>query len=315
VSRVFKRQIRVGVFRTQLEPKIFSRVEIGEIIEGLHIQFSVEKSLDRSPNPSTLRIDNLNEQSRRLVARSPVAAIVEAGYDGQLQRVCQGDVRWSQSRRVGSDWQTEIQLADGGRAFALARVNATYGAGTPIAVGVRDALVQMGIDPPASLLKIPGLQRRLSAGTATNGNARDELTELLRPLNLSWSIQDGRVVILGEEDTLPNDVQIISQDTGMIDSPEQGKPDKDGKPPTWTVKSILRPDLLPGQRVEVRSQVVEGRFRIEAVKHEGDNMTGDFATELEVKAIVPAAASGDSSSILRGVQSGAAAVLVPGSKP
>lgn len=292
MSRIFKRQIRVSVFRTQLEPKVFSRVEIGEVIEGLHIQFSVEKSLDKSPNPSTVRIDNLNEQSRRLVARSPVAAIVEAGYDGQLHRVCMGDVRWSQSRRVGSDWQTEMQLADGGRAFALARVNATYGAGTPISFAVKDALKEMGIDPPDSLSRIPKLQRRLSVGTSSNGNARDELTSLLKPLNLSWSIQDGRVVILGSEDTLPNDVQIISQDTGMIDSPEQGKPDKDGKPPTWTVKSILRPDLLPGQRVEVRSEVVQGRFRIETVKHDGDNMTGDFATELEVKAIVPAATIG-----------------------
>ncbi len=285
MSRLFKRRIRVSVFRTTVEPKIFSRVEIGEVIEGLHIKFSVEKSLDKSPNPATVQIDNLNEQSRRLVAHAPVAAIVEAGYDDVLERVCSGDVRWSQSRLVGADWQTEMQLADGGRAFARARVSEPRAAGTPVYIGVLNTLKAMGAEMTSAQRHHPALQRRLSTGDAVNGYARDDLTALLAPAGLSWSIQDGQIIILGPIDTLPNDTKIISQDSGMIGSPEQGKPDKDGKPPTWTVKTALRPDLTPGQSIQVRSRVVEGKFRIERVKHDGDNMTGDFATELEVKPV------------------------------
>jgi len=285
MTRILFRGVRLLVFRTSLEPKIFSRVEIGEAIEDLHVKFTVEKSLDKSPNPAEIVIDNLNEDSRKLVARSPVACILEAGYDGELERVCQGDVRWSASRIVGTEWQTTLQVADGGRAFARAQISKSYGKGTPMIVGVRDALQVMGVEVPPEVQRRAELQRKISAGDVAHGRASDELSRMLEQAGLSWSIQDGRVVILGPADVLPKDTKIISEETGMIGSPEQGKPDKDGKPPTWTVPMALRPDLMCGQRVHLKARDVEGNFRIERVKHEGDNLIDKFQTELEIKPI------------------------------
>lgn len=285
MTRILFRGVRLLIFRSKIEPKIFSRVEIGEVIEELHVKFTVEKSLDKAPNPAEITIDNMNEDSRRLVARSPVACILEAGYDGQLERVCQGDVRWSSSRIVGTEWQTMMQVADGGRAFARATISKGYGKGTPMIVGVRDALQAMGVEVPPEVLRRAELQRHIASGDVAHGRASDELSRWLDPLGLSWSIQDGRIVILGPSDVLPKDTKIISEDTGMIGSPEQGKPDKDGKPPTWTVKTALRPDFMCGQRVHLKARDIEGNFRIERVKHDGDNLTNDFATELEIKPV------------------------------
>ena len=55
----------------------------------------------------------------------------------------------------------------------------------------------------------------------------------------------------------------------------------------WRVKTLLMPMLNPGDRVQLESRSVKGVFRIQELKHKGDNWQGDWQTEM--KLIDPAA--------------------------
>jgi len=61
----------------------------------------------------------------------------------------------------------------------------------------------------------------------------------------------------------------------------------------WKVKTLLMPTLNPGDRVKLESRSVKGIFRIQELKHKGDNWQGDWQTEM--KLIDPAAPISDES--------------------
>jgi Baseplate hub gp41 len=50
----------------------------------------------------------------------------------------------------------------------------------------------------------------------------------------------------------------------------------------WKVKCLLMPSLNPGDRVQLDSRSVKGIFRVQELKHKGDNWEGDWQTELKL---------------------------------
>ena len=64
-------------------------------------------------------------------------------------------------------------------------------------------------------------QRKLPRGRVLNGNSRDILTKIARNNKADWSIQDGALIFLPKDKVLNDDAVLISQDTGMINAPEQ----------------------------------------------------------------------------------------------
>ena len=61
----------------------------------------------------------------------------------------------------------------------------------------------------------------------------------------------------------------------------------------WRVKTLLMPMLNPGDRVKLESRTIKGVFRIQELKHTGDNWEGDWQTEM--KLVDPAAPISDNS--------------------
>ena len=270
------------------------------VIRDMRVQFEIEKHLGREPNTCRVQVTNLAENTRAAVQVKPLHVRLEAGYAGQVQRLFTGDLRWAHSQRVDADWVTELELGDGERAFRHARVNRSYRAGVDVRTALAETAKSMGLTLPAEAAGLRSLSEQFAAGLSLSGVAAEEMTALLAPFGLSWSVQDGRLQILTADGTRADQALLISQDTGMIGSPEFGPPDaaapstrestqppttarivRDSRKPVLTVRTLLKPTLIPGGKILVQARAVKGLFKVTTVRHQGDTHGEPFESEIE----------------------------------
>lgn len=254
------------------------------IIRDLRVTFDIEKTLKKDPNSAEITVYNLAERTRFRFQEKPLHVRLDAGYDGFLERVFSGDLRWAESRHEGVDWETRMQLGDGDRAVRFGHVSRSFKGGVTIRTALTEAAKEMGFTLPNSVTASDTAGQYVS-GLSLHGNAGDELTRLLTPLGLAWSVQDGRLQILNERTTRPGEALLIAQDTGMIGTPEYGAPEKKGKPPVLTFRTLLKPALMPGGKVKLETTSINGVFRVERVRHSGDTHGEDWTSEVECRQV------------------------------
>ena len=96
-------------------------------------------------------------------------------------------------------------------------------------------------------------------------------------MGLTWSIQDCQMLFLGPTQYVGTDPVLLEPGTGLVGSPEAGEKG------VVAARSLLQPDLLPGQRVQIKSAQVDGFFRIEKTVFSGDTRGGEWYADLECK--------------------------------
>lgn len=290
MSRLYKRTINVAVWRMSTPPATaFNPRPLGEgeqlDISELKVKFKVVRDFSRHPNSSDVEIYNLSPATRADLQTRPLKVQLTAGYGGENRLLTTGDVRYAQSKQDGPNWVTLLQLADGGRTYGVSRINKSYPAGTTYRQVLRDISAAMGLQLPPALARDVDLDRKFVAGNVASGPARDELSKLLAPFGYAWSIQNGALRILADDQTVSNSPLIIGEEQGMIGTPEFGSPPKSGKPPHMSVKVLLYPELIPGDLIELRSKAAPGRYKVVKITHSGDTHGSDWVTEAEIKPI------------------------------
>jgi len=276
-----------------------ARVSVGALeVEGLRVQFKVSKSLQREPNKLELSIWNLSQDTRgkltEAVEKRSAPVVIEAGYAGTAtapattEVVFKGDARIISHVRQGPDWVTRLQSGDGAVAYKSARMVGSFAPGTKRATVIEEAAKSLGL--PLGNLKerikahdFKGALTEFVGGFATASKASEQLTELLAPLGLGWSIQDGQIQVLGEKDATSAQAVVLAPDSGLVGSPELGEQG------VLKVKSLLQPGLRPGRRVELDAETAKGLYRIERVTHVGDTHGTEWFSEAEVKPLGRAA--------------------------
>lgn len=253
------------------------------VIENLRIAWSVKKDGASKPNTATITVNNLAETSRSEIGRLPKRMALEVGYNGRLRQLWVGDLTYPNHDRDGTTWTTTLVGADGARAFKYAIVNRSMVAGTTVLQAVREVAKALGLQVPAAVTTRPDLARQFVHGVAVFGRAAAEMSKLLEPLGLAWSIQDGELVILDPVAVRPGDALVLDQAAGLIGSPTLSPPSKPGARPVLSARCLTYPEIQPGRLIAVRSLTVNGRFRCESVSHEGCNQDGDMFTEIEAK--------------------------------
>jgi hypothetical protein len=270
---------RLGAFVGELLPN-------GLEVTDLRVKFEVKRSTSSAPNTALITIYNLAPASRAQVIERPQVVMLEAGYRSTgLRRLFAGDVTYAHSRPAGADIETIIQAADGGRAFAHARVNRAFAGGVTALAALREVASAMGLSVPRSVELRPELGRQFVQGLSLFGSASDAMSRLLAPFGLGWSIQDGELRILDERGVGPGEALSIDQDAGMIGSPEVNPPSKPKGKPTVSVKCLLLPEAKPGGQVQLVSRTVTGLHKIKEAGHAGDTHGPEWTTSLEVTAL------------------------------
>lgn len=279
-TRIFKRNVAITIAKPL---GFFVTSPNAVVVRDLRVVFQIQKSLSKDPNTCEISIFNLAERTRGEVQAKPLHVRVDAGYDGNLERLFTGDLRFAQSKRQPVDWETVLQVADGDRAIRHARVNKSYKAGVNVKQALSDIAKSMGLKMPHSVDDAKELATSFVSGLALQGPSQAEMERLLKPRGYSHSIQDGQLQILKSTTAQTGIATIIAQDTGMVGSPEFGTPDKKSGKPTLTVKTLLKPSVSPGGLIKVESDAVSGVFRVERVTHSGDTHGQDWYTTIESK--------------------------------
>lgn len=286
-ERLFKRNAALIISR--VDEDNFNRTTTSVRITDLRVAFSIEKNLGKDPNPCTVTVYNLSPATRAELQHKPLHVRLEAGYDGNFERVFSGDLTWCQSALVGVDWVTKMQLGDGERAIRYARVNRSYKSGTDAKTVLKDIAGSMGFKMPADFEAAAELAKQFVSGLSISGPSEKEMTRVTRSKGLDWSVQDGTLQFLRKDGVRPDEALVISQDTGMIGTPEYGAPEKSAKAkakekaaPSLTVKTLLKPSVTPGAKILVRSRSMNGLFKVQRVVHTGDTFGTDaWTSEIE----------------------------------
>lgn len=295
MARLFKRIARVSCWRENVpaDATKFEVIKVGDVLEinDLRIQFEISKKLPSGkrrkshPNTCDITITNLAQRTRADLETKPLLVQLDAGYDDVPRRLFVGDLRFGMTKMDGPNWETLLQLGDADCHHRWSRVNKSYGPGVTVRQVLKDSAASLGLALPATIENDDVLDSEIIGGDVSYGATRDKFTDLLAPYGYSWSIQDGQLRILRDDQVQSNSPIPIDEEHGMIGTPEFGSPPKSGKPPHMTVKMLLYPALNPGDLVYVTSKVKSGYFKIQQVRHRGDTHGGDWTTEIEIKPV------------------------------
>ncbi|MGN6103663.1 MAG: hypothetical protein ACTHU0_01035, partial [Kofleriaceae bacterium] len=218
----------------------------GESVNGieiteLRVRFTIDRDLSKHPSRCEIEVFNLAPSTRAAVETKPLGLELSAGHNGVNRLLFVGDVLFALSEQKGPNWITKIQVGDASRAYARARVSRSYRGGTSIKTALRDLAKTMGARLPRNIEQSQELEQQCASGFVLSGPTRDAMTEMLGPRGYGWSFQNGQLQILRDEDSR-NDIWPLSEDAGMILTPEAGHPPRSGKPPPVSVKSLLYPE-------------------------------------------------------------------------
>jgi len=252
---------------------------------SLRITFKIELKDSKEPNTSEIAIYNLNKDSRALIQKKGSKVTLDAGYSGSgVSRLFIGDLRIGDNKYQGvsGDWVSTLKLGDGERAWRHARVKQSFGPKT----GAGDVLRYMGNASGLQLGNIPDVLADLlvtyDQGYSVNGQWSTEMTKFCKSIGYNYSIQNQTLQVLlpGKSVNANGLIPEISVDSGLIDTPEIGTPEKKGKPFLIKFKALLQPTQI-GALVKLKSRAHDGNVLIKKVIYSGDTMGGDWFVNYE----------------------------------
>lgn len=280
--RLFNRNVELTLINQSPTADFHDTSGNATVITDLRVQFEIKKNLGKAPNSCVVTVSNLSRETRGRLERKPVYAILRAGHDGVLHPLFAGNITYARSDMKSPDWETKIQIADGGRAFSCARMNRSYAPPIRIDKILADAAASMGLKLPPDLASVAELRQALAGGLTASAPTRDILTRLLAPYGYGWSIQDGRLQVLKEGQVNAGSAWEIDVDAGMIGSPEGSVPSKPGGVSELAADVLLMSEVRPGDTIQVTSRAFHGGFfRVNDISHKGDTHGDDWKTSIK----------------------------------
>lgn len=240
-------------------------------ITDLRMRFNVRKSSDDQPNSAKIEIYNLNSDNTSQLLSEWVDIQLTAGYQGAERLIYSGQIRTSTPKIDGTDRIITIESGDGDREILRGFVNKTLTKGCTADQIINECQASMFGVPTAYKDKLP---TSYSRGRVLSGRAADILSQQVKQDNAQWSIQDGQLLLLKDDNVRPNAVWLIDQETGMLGSPE---PTQDGV----KVRTLLNPAYMIGGVAKIDSLIYDGGIRIETLVHSGDTHGQEWSSELE----------------------------------
>lgn len=255
-----------------------------DLLPMLRCTFKVEKTLKRQPNTIELTMYNLSPEHRKSLQKVHIPVAIVAGYVDNAHQIFAGDLTYAKSVKTDNDWVTTLQAADGSKRLKLARINTSIKGPAQPADALKAITGALGLGN-GNLNDVIGAGslrnnfKQYTQGIAMSGKADDQLDKVLKPMGYDWSIQDGQLQILAPGKARATQAYVLGPTSGLVGSPEAGD---DG---SLKVRSLLIPQLTPGQPVQLNSQDFQGFYRIEKTTFLGDTHGNDWFADLECKPI------------------------------
>jgi hypothetical protein len=289
---LFPRSVKLTVVSRPIgfiaeNPNFFETVGNAIEIIAMRIRFEVTKNLGKEPNKCVIRLDNLSQSTRAELEKKPLKATLMAGHAGSPRLLFTGDITHAFSKREGTEIVTTLRVGDGFRAFAHGRMNRSYKASVSVKKVLEDCARSLNLKLPPEVEQSPELRQALATGVSAHGATRDVLTRVLAPYGYNWSMQNGQLWILKDEQVKTGHIHLISSASGpLVGIPEKTVPENPKGKTEIKCQTILFPELQPGQMAKLESEFLKVQFKMTDVKHVGDSYdNGDFTSDITGKPV------------------------------
>jgi len=286
----FDRVINFKVLLADPPPDLTYRGSL--TVQNLRIAFSITKSMSPSTNTASVRVWNLGSDSRNELRIFGDQITLYAGYrDPGPQILFVGNTTLVSHIFSEPEIISVFDVGDGEKSINTKLVNISFGPGTPARTVIQSFADQLGL----KIEEFSATDNLVYPNGFTHAYlASHGLDKACDYLNLVWSVQNNNLIILKNNTGSSKPIIDINADTGMIGTPQRytdkkqylytAVPPKGAPKNGWKVRCLLRPDILPGQIVRIRSDNVriDGFFYVLTVRHEGDNYGPTFESSLEV---------------------------------
>lgn len=257
-------------------------------ISNLRISFSVSKTLSWSANSATVRIWNISEDKRSRIKDYGDQITLRAGYreDAGEQLLFIGNTTQVSHLFDQPEIITTLEAGDGESILNQKYISYSFEEGSTVREIIELVAERMGINISEFSIFPNDIYRQ---GDSFTGMAKDALDKLCNRVNLTWSVQNGFLQILPKNQGSTKPPAEINADTGMIGIPQRFTSKRmnlynSNIQTGWRVKTLLRPDINPGDRVRIKSvrADINGLFYVYSIRHEGDNYSPQWESTLEV---------------------------------
>jgi hypothetical protein len=253
---------------------------------GLRITFKATKTTKKEPNTCEVSIYNLSAESREALTKVKLPVVVlEAGYENETTQLFYGQTIHTTHQRKGPDIITTLSTSDGGPKLRVARISQNFAAGAKPSQVLAALVKALGV----KVGNLKEAQKKIDTGKAANlyiegvqlqGHAPNELDALCRSAGFEWSVQDGALQVVAVGQSIGQFATVLT-DPLMLTTPSVSN-----KNIVEGVTFIQR-DFLPGRQIRIRTELVQGAFRLEKCSYHGDTYGDDWFTDFEAKGPPP----------------------------
>lgn len=236
------------------------------------------------PNPSTIDIYNISQDTRNAIHRGLTKVTIEAGWENtEMHKVFQGSIMSVVSQRNGPDIITKLSALPGYGALVKSVASVSYAPGTKVETAAKDLGSKLpGVDVNGA--NFQGVEGKIGAGGwSFAGATKDALTELANEHGFSWHIEDGALRAVGDKAKFGGLVELNGQDGGLI----MISPTLQGPMQIQTgvkIKALYVPGVQPGATVRVKSSLnkgLNGDYRIASCSINLDAYSDSWTMDLE----------------------------------
>lgn len=260
------------LFGRQVVVQIGERGKEGSSWGGLRVTFRIKHTSSGTPNEATLEVYNWGDEAVEQLRADGTVVRLLAGYEApRLLFVGTPTPDGVTQTDDGGDVVTKVQATDGGRELTGGQLNLSFGTPTTVDQLLSAAADELGL--PEGQIDIPN-NPRLEQGATLSGPVRDVLDRISEMAGAQWSIQDGKLRLLEDEDTGREVAEYSSEAGTLIGSPE--KLDEGLK-----VRTLLDPDQRPGHRFKLDHDKHGGLWRARQVVFDGDSWGGNFYSDIK----------------------------------
>lgn len=269
------------------------------IIEGVmeidinenKISFEITKSRNSRENIGRIEIWNLSSDTRKQITASDSKVRLFAGYANYkgLIEIGQGDITNVRHNRSRTDIVTQIYVEEGHSSLRKTLISFSFDGD----VRLSDILNKL-TQESSMYFKCSGINTSVSAGNGYSaiGGLDLILNDLALLFKFRWSMQGGGILIQGSQPITDAEVMLLTPETGLILNPSSVKKisvklaKSDAPPPvdTYALQALLQPHLGVGDLIALKSQDLNGSFRISKISHTGDTRGNDWYSNIEVTA-------------------------------
>lgn len=191
--------------------------------DNLRIAINATKDNDSKPNTATLKLYNLNKDTRSALSANGLSVAVSVGYLDGYNVIFTGNIVHYTLKRENLDSIFEITVGDGHNDYVNSFMAKSFKSSSTHNDVINEAQRTMSNTKQGKLTQ--SVKAQNVRGRTVFAPTRKVLDDMSKYHNLNWSIQDGSLMVLSDMEALTNHVVIVD-DSLLIDPIEEQIDDK-----------------------------------------------------------------------------------------